>query len=109
MRRLQVECQPGSRRLLERPELAGEPDRAERLGCFRGCPPAPSRIEAILVPQLRQRPRLIERERHAARQRLLRAPAVEMLFGTEEEHCRSRVADVLPPAPRRQREMDQTA
>ena len=45
----------------------------------------------------------------AARHVLLFTPAIEMLFGPEEKDGRSGEPDVVPPAPRGQREMDEAA
>src|SRR5437764_14732306 len=61
------------------------------------------------VPCHRHRPRLFERQRAASRLAPFRAPAVDMLLTTEEQHRFSGEYDVLPPAPGRDGEMDDRA
>src|SRR4051812_37583303 len=104
----QVECQPedGSRGQPERPDQSRRGKRRRRL--VRGRPP-PLGIETVLVPHPRQLPDLLERHDRAARDLLARAPSTHVLFGTEEQDRRSREPDALPPAPHRQREVDDAA
>ncbi len=67
--------------------------------------PSPVAVHAVRVPRPRQAPELFDAEHAAALGATLRAPAVNVLLRPEEQHRCSGVADVVPPARRRHREV----
>src|SRR5581483_9795948 len=68
----------------------------KRLGLFE-CMPAPLGFQLILVPTVGQLPALFRRQCGAALEVVALAPASDVLFGPEEQHCASGETDVVPP------------
>jgi hypothetical protein len=87
-----------SRRSSQAPERTGETQRGEKRLGFIDREPPPCRITPVWrVPGIGEAPRLIGRQRGAAREAPRTAPAFNMLFRPEEEHGLSVVDDVPPP------------
>src|SRR5439155_23893939 len=90
------------------PERARQADRREqRFRLLQRMPP-PIGFDLVLVPAVREPPRLLRRDRGTTRQLARLAPVLEMLFIPEEQHRASGEADVVPPVMRRNGEVNDT-
>src|SRR5678815_4803671 len=82
------------------PEAARESDGSKHRPGFIRSVSSPVRLQSVLEPFVRQTPSLLGRHYSTDWNISRAAPPIHMHFITEEQHCTSREADVVPPAVR---------
>jgi len=90
------------------PKRSSEPNcREERLGLFDRVS-SPFGLEFVLVPTVGQLPALVRCESGTALEVAGPAPAIDVLFGTEEQHGASGKPNIVPPVVGRDGEVDES-
>jgi hypothetical protein len=88
------------------PKRTHKPDTCKQSLCLFQCVPSPFRLQLVFVPAVSKLPALLGRERRAPLDVAGLAPTINVLFCTEDEHCASGEADVVPPMVRRNGEVN---
>ncbi len=80
------------------PKARPQADLAEDLLRLHRCPSLVVRVHPVVIPGLRQRPRLLQRENLATGESALLAPALDSLLRPEEQNRRSGEDEILIPS-----------